>query len=74
MEYPEPYRPGVNEPYYPVPGPESRRMFDLYAREASRLKTVLFAGRLADYSYFNMDQAVGRGLAAFEKQILPLAA
>jgi UDP-galactopyranose mutase len=30
---------------------------------------VLFAGRLADYKYYNMDQAVARALAVFEKQI-----
>jgi UDP-galactopyranose mutase len=30
---------------------------------------VLFAGRLADYKYYNMDQAVARALGVFEKLI-----
>jgi UDP-galactopyranose mutase len=30
---------------------------------------VLFAGRLADYKYYNMDQAVARALGVFEKQV-----
>jgi UDP-galactopyranose mutase len=34
---------------------------------------VTFAGRLADYAYYNMDQAVGRALACFEKEIVPQA-
>jgi UDP-galactopyranose mutase len=32
-------------------------------------KKVLFAGRLADYKYYNMDQAVARALGVFEKQV-----
>jgi UDP-galactopyranose mutase len=30
---------------------------------------VVFAGRLADYKYYNMDQAVARALGVFEKQV-----
>ena len=29
--------------------------------------SVVFAGRLADYMYYNMDQAVARALALFRK-------
>ena len=32
---------------------------------------VWFAGRLADYRYYNMDQAVGRGLSLVEKALAP---
>jgi UDP-galactopyranose mutase len=70
-EYPEPYRPGVNEPYYPIPMEENRLIFRRYEKEAAKLRSVTFAGRLADYSYYNMDQAVARGLSAFEKQLAP---
>jgi UDP-galactopyranose mutase len=37
---------------------------------AARRSDVIFAGRLADYSYYNMDQAVARALSCFEKQIV----
>jgi UDP-galactopyranose mutase len=70
FEYPEDYRPGVNEPYYPVPREENRGVFRKYEAMAARRSDVIFAGRLADYSYYNMDQAVGRALSCFEKQIV----
>lgn len=66
-EYPEPHRPGANEPYYPVPRAENHERYQAYANEAAKLNgTVLFAGRLGDYRYYNMDQAVGRALHLFK--------
>ncbi len=67
-EYPEAHEPGINEPYYPVPKTEHRERHDKYLREAQRINDgVMFAGRLADYKYYNMDQAVGRALKLFEE-------
>ena len=69
-EVPLAHVPGQTEPYYPIPRPENRAHFDRYARLAAReAPRVLFAGRLADYQYYNMDQAVGRALALFDKEI-----
>ena len=69
-EYPEAYEHGINEPYYPVPREDNRDRYALYLREAQRLNgAVIFAGRLADYKYYNMDQAVGRALKVFDEQI-----
>lgn len=66
-EYPMVHRPGETEPYYPVPQEENRQRYALYAREAEKLNgAVLFAGRLADYKYYNMDQAVARALKVFD--------
>lgn len=53
------------EPYYPVP---SQRNRDLYARyqEVAKSETgVFFVGRLANYKYFNMDQAFKNALDLF---------
>jgi UDP-galactopyranose mutase len=73
-EYPEAYVPGINEPYYPIPSPATMALRDIYMREAGALAgRVFFAGRLGDYAYYNMDQACGRALALFEKQIVPVA-
>ena len=70
IEYPLPYRRGQNLPYYPVPREENRKRYNLYLSEAESLdKRVLFAGRLADYKYYNMDQAVARALGVFEKLV-----
>ncbi len=70
-EYPQPYRHGENIPYYPIPKEEYRALSQKYQKEAEKLQgRVLFAGRLADYQYYNMDQAVARALTLFEKEIL----
>src|SRR5262249_48522587 len=69
-EYPEAYTPKWNEPYYPIPREENRIVYQGYAGMAKKLKSVIFAGRLADYKYYNMDQALHRALTCFEKQIV----
>lgn len=69
-EYPCPHVAGETEPYYPVPTEESRERLRLYQREAAKVAGhVLFAGRLGDYRYYNMDQAVARALKLFEECI-----
>jgi UDP-galactopyranose mutase len=69
-EFPEGYELGKNEAYYPIPLPENEERFSLYAREAAKLRgRVVFGGRLADYRYYNMDQAVARALMIFERDI-----
>jgi UDP-galactopyranose mutase len=65
-EHPEAYEAGLNTPYYPVPKAEHREQHAKYLREAEQSPNVIFAGRLADYKYYNMDQAVGRALKVFE--------
>jgi len=60
-EYPTPYQAGHNEPFYPVSDPSSMAMFDSYAALA-RDTDVLFAGRLGDFRYYDMHQAVGRAM------------
>jgi UDP-galactopyranose mutase len=72
-EYPEDYCPGRNEPYYPVPMDENRLLYGRYADKAKKLNgRVLFAGRLGDYKYYNMDQAAARALQVFERDIASL--
>ncbi|MBN8943290.1 MAG: UDP-galactopyranose mutase [Rhizobiales bacterium] len=69
-EYPEAYVPGRNEPYYPIPTGDTAAALVPYQAMAHQLKgKVWFAGRLGDYAYYNMDQACGRALALFEKQL-----
>lgn len=71
MEYPQAYIPGKNDPYYPIPREENKKRYDLYLKDVKKLKgSVLFAGRLADYKYYNMDQATLRALGLFEKEVV----
>lgn len=52
------------DPYYPVPSTESERLHAQYRQLASECTDVTFVGRLAEYRYYNMDQAVGAALTA----------
>ena len=62
IEYPLPYEQGRSEPFYPVLTEESRTLFEKYRDLASRTDGLICCGRLADYQYYNMDQAVERAL------------
>ena len=53
------------EPYYPVPNPRNQEIYDHYKTEADQLRDVYFVGRLANYKYFNMDQAFKNALDLF---------
>lgn len=54
------------EPYYPVPNAKNREIYEMYKNEASTIPDVYFVGRLANYKYFNMDQAFKNALDLFK--------
>jgi len=62
-EYPK----DQGDPYYPVPRQENAELYRRYQLLASREKNVHFAGRLATYKYYNMDQVVAQALTLFKK-------
>ena len=55
------------DPYYPVPNPRNQEIYARYKAEADKLVDVYFVGRLANYTYFNMDQAFKNALDLFDK-------
>jgi UDP-galactopyranose mutase len=57
------------EPYYPVHSKENIELYETYKKEAeeSEKKGIHFVGRLANYKYFNMDQAFKNALELFDK-------
>jgi UDP-galactopyranose mutase len=55
------------EPYYPVLNPRNHEIYEKYRQEAEKTKGVYFVGRLANYKYFNMDQAFKNALDLFEE-------
>jgi UDP-galactopyranose mutase len=55
------------EPYYPVPNPRNQEIYARYKTEAEKLIDVHFVGRLANYKYFNMDQAFKNALDLFKQ-------
>lgn len=63
VEYPLSYNENVKmEPYYPVLTEKSQKIYDKYLEKASNIKNLFLAGRLADFKYYNMDQALERAL------------
>ena len=65
-EYSQDDSPG-REPYYPIPAPDARAMYEKYRLLAAAKPEVSFCGRLATYHYYNMDQVAGMALKEFER-------
>ncbi len=57
------------DPYYPVPRPENAALYERYRALADATPGVTFAGRLATYRYYNMDQVVGQALATYRRLV-----
>lgn len=55
------------DPYYPVPRPENNTLYQRYKELADATPRVHFAGRLATYRYYNMDQVVAQALTLYTK-------
>ena len=57
-EYPRPHLPGETIVYYPIPRDENQLLYAKYAAAAqAEFPLICLAGRLADYQYYNTDQA-----------------
>ncbi|OVE67356.1 UDP-galactopyranose mutase [Clostridium diolis] len=68
VEYPLKYNLEDNsEPYYPVLTDESQKQYRLYKLRADRITNLIYCGRLADFKYYNMDQALARALYICQK-------
>lgn len=67
VEYPLPCREGEKlEPYYPVLTARSQEQYGRYKALADQIPNLICCGRLADFKYYNMDQALARALAAVQ--------
>lgn len=56
------------DPYYPVPDERNQELYKKYqhlAHTEEAERRVLFVGRLANYKYFNMDEAIKNSLDTF---------
>lgn len=56
----------TGEPFYPVPSQRNIELYELYKQLAAQEKNVYFIGRLANYKYFNMDEAILNSLNFFD--------
>lgn len=55
------------EPYYPVPNEKNMSLYEEYKTLAENETATHFVGRLANYKYFNMDQAIRNALDYFDE-------
>jgi UDP-galactopyranose mutase len=65
-EYPSDWKPGM-EAYYPVNDDRNQALYQQYAALAAAEPNTHFLGRLAQYKYFDMDDAIASALALAEK-------
>ncbi len=60
-EYSIEWKPGM-EPYYPINDEGNNRLFGRYRELAAQERNVLFGGRLADYTYYDMAPTIEHAL------------
>ena len=66
-EYPLTYQEGCAiEPYYPILTEESQKRHKQYQALAQSIQGLICCGRLADFKYYNMDQALENALSICE--------
>lgn len=61
-EYPQEWKEGENEPYYPVNDSRNSEIYRLYSNLAEKEKNVIFGGRLAEYKYYDMNHIIEKVL------------
>lgn len=59
VEYPLSYKAGSeSEPYYPIPTEQTAGLYAKYKELSQKYEGLMLCGRLAEYKYYNMDQAI----------------
>jgi UDP-galactopyranose mutase len=56
---------------YPFPSAADRALYQRYRKRAAAFASVIFAGRLGEYRYLDMDQAIARAMKLFASKIAP---
>ena len=61
----------IGDPFYPVPNKRNLELYEKYKSlaEKEEKNNIHFVGRLANYKYFNMDQAIANALLFFETKL-----
>jgi UDP-galactopyranose mutase len=65
-EYSQPYTPGA-EPYYPINDQTNCSLYAKYKILADQEPDTIFGGRLAEYRYYNMDQAIASAMRKWKR-------
>jgi UDP-galactopyranose mutase len=59
------------DPYYPIPRPENKDLYEKYQSLTEGMTNTFFTGRLATYKYYNMDQVIAQSLTLFDRLMNP---
>ncbi len=64
MTHETPFTPEEPAQYeYPFPDKVNQSLYQQYKAEAENLTNTLICGRLGEYRYYDMDQAIGRAMS-----------
>jgi UDP-galactopyranose mutase len=69
-EYPKAYNSNTDIPCYPLLKKESEELYYRYKEEVKKFENLILVGRLAEYRYYDMDDAIKRALEVFEEKII----
>jgi UDP-galactopyranose mutase len=61
-----------DEPYYPIDTAKDRQTYRRYVERTRAETNVHFGGRLGTYKYWDMHQAIGAALKAFDGEVLKM--
>ncbi len=67
-EYPAEWHPGM-EPYYPINNLKNQAVYEKYAELAKKEPKVIFGGRLGEYKYHDMKDAISGALALAKREL-----
>lgn len=57
---------------YPFPSERNRRLYEQYRLRAAAIPNLMICGRLGEYRYYDMDQAIGRAFVLFNRTVKPM--
>lgn len=56
---------------YPFPSARDHGLFERYRQRAAAIPNLLICGRLGEYRYYDMDQAIARAFVLFDRVVKP---
>jgi UDP-galactopyranose mutase len=68
-EYPDKYKIGKNEPFYPIGDEHNLKIYHQYHEKSKLDKDLIIGGRLGSYKYLDMDQTIAEAFHVVEKEM-----
>jgi UDP-galactopyranose mutase len=55
-----------NEPFYSLSNQKDRSLYDTYKKQIKKYSNIHLLGRIAEYKYFDMDDAIANAMSIFD--------